>query len=60
MPTVPRILEGHFDFLNIMQNLNNLPEYCTLVLFDVVGFYPHMLHEEGMSTLTLKKGKRQQ
>ena len=41
VPTVPHILEATRDFTNRIKDLNNIPENCILVTFDVLGLHPH-------------------
>ena len=51
IPNVPHILEDTRDFVNRIQNLSGLPESSILVSFDIIGLYPHILHEEGTETM---------
>lgn len=51
VPTVPHILEATRDFTNRIKDLNNIPENCILVTFDVLGLHPHIPHEEQLKTI---------
>ena len=51
IPNVPHILEDTRDFVNRIQDLSGLPESSILVSFDIIGLYPHILHEEGTETM---------
>ena len=47
------------DFLNKIKNLQNIPEGAILVTADVVGLYPSILHEAGLSALREVLDKRE-
>ena len=51
IPAIPRILKDTMDFLNRLTNINPIPENAFLVTFDVVGLYPHIPHQEGISAM---------
>ena len=51
VPTIPHILEDTKDFLKRINDIGEIPSGSLLVTFDVVGLYPHTLHEEGIETM---------
>ena len=59
IPTIPHILEDTRDFLCRIEQLQNIPEGTLLVSFDVVGLYPHIIHEEGLQIMKKYLDKRE-
>ena len=51
IPTIPHVLEDTQDFLYRIEQLQNISEGTLLVSFDVVGLYPHKLHDEGLKIM---------
>ena len=51
IPTIPNILEDTRDFLLRLNQLRDIPDNSLLVIFEVVGLHPHILHEEGLKTM---------
>ena len=49
------VTRKYCGLINRINDLNNLPENCLLALFDAVGLYPRLQHEERMSALPLRK-----
>ena len=41
------------DFLKKLRSLTNLPDNCLLCTMDVVGLYPNIPHDEGLSALCI-------
>ena len=59
-PLVPEITSYIKDtkhFLQALQDLGRLPEGAILVTADVVGLYPHIPHEEGLSAMREALGR---
>ena len=46
--SLPTVLRDTSDFLRKLENLWYIPETA---IFDVVGLYPHILHEEGLDSM---------
>ena len=59
VPTVLHILEDSQNFLSRLNELCEIPENAYLVLFDVVGLYPPVPHEEGLVILKCFLDKRE-
>ena len=48
------------DFLKKLRSLPNLPDDITLCTVDVVGLYPNIPHDEGLSALRKRLDLRQE
>ena len=46
------------DFLKELRSLTNLPDDSLLCTVDVVGLYPNILHDEGLSALRKRLDER--
>ena len=46
------------DFLKKIRSLTNLPDNCLLCTMDVVGLYPNIPHDEGLSALRKRLNER--
>ena len=57
---IPHILEDTRDFLSHLNQLCHVSDNTLLVIFDVVGFYPHTPHEECLETMNRYLDKRYQ
>ena len=51
IPTIPHILEDARNFLSRLNQLSDIP--------DMMGFYPHLPHEEGLETMKRYLDKRE-
>ena len=51
VPNIPSYIKDTKHFLQKLQGLGKLPEGAILVTADVVGLYPHIPHEEGLSAM---------
>ena len=49
VPRIPSYIKDTKHFLQELNKLGKLPEGAILVTADVVGLYPHIPHEEGLS-----------
>ena len=46
------------DFLKKLRSLTNLPGNCLLCTMDIVGLYPNIPHDEGLSALRKRLNER--
>ena len=51
VPEIPSYIKDTKHFLKVLRDLGRLPEGAILVTADVVGLYPHIPHEEGLSAM---------
>ena len=48
---IPSYIKDTKHFLQVLRDLERLPTGAILVTADVVGLYPHIPHEEGLSAM---------
>lgn len=59
VPTFPSLVKDTNDFLHKLNNIDTLPENAILVVINVVGLYPHILHDEGLDAIRHALSRRQ-
>ena len=57
VPEIPSYIKDTKHFLQVLRDLGRLPEGAILVTADVVGLYPHIPHEEGLSAMREALGR---
>ena len=49
--TLPRVIKDITEFLCKLKELGDIPESAIICSMDVVGLYPHILHDEGLENI---------
>ena len=57
VPEIPSYIKDTKHFLQVLRDLGRLPEGAILVTADVVGLYPHISHEEGLTSMREALGR---